>query len=61
MSLQPLVVWKFGGTSVAEPAPSRAVDERMVAAHRTSRPVVTVRSEAADIEPVLEHVARPVP
>jgi aspartate kinase len=44
MSTQPLLVWKFGGTSVAEPARLRAVAERIVAAHRAGNRVVIVLS-----------------
>ncbi|HEX4253208.1 MAG TPA: hypothetical protein VH008_35425, partial [Pseudonocardia sp.] len=38
------LVWKFGGTSVANPDRLRAVAERMVAAHRSGRGVVAVLS-----------------
>lgn len=38
------LVWKFGGTSVAGPDRLRAVAERMVAAQRAGRRVVTVLS-----------------
>ena len=38
------VVWKFGGTSVADPDRLRAVAERLVAAHRQGRGVVAVLS-----------------
>lgn len=41
---QSTVVWKFGGTSVADPDRLRAVAERMVAAHRAGRRVVAVLS-----------------
>jgi aspartate kinase len=44
MAAQPLLVWKFGGTSVGEPGRLRAVAERMVAAHRAGNRVVTVLS-----------------
>jgi len=39
-----LLVWKFGGTSVADPSRLRAVAERMVAAHRAGHRLVTVLS-----------------
>lgn len=39
-----LVVWKFGGTSVADPGRLRAVAERMVAAQRAGQRVVAVLS-----------------
>jgi aspartate kinase len=39
-----VVVWKFGGTSVADPARIRAVAERMVSAQRAGRRVVAVLS-----------------
>jgi aspartate kinase len=38
------LVWKFGGTSVADPDRLRAVAERLVAAHRQGRGVVAVLS-----------------
>jgi aspartate kinase len=38
------LVWKFGGTSVADHGRLRAVAERMVAAHRAGRGVVAVLS-----------------
>ncbi len=38
------VVWKFGGTSVVDPARLRAAAERMVAAQRAGRRVVAVLS-----------------
>jgi len=41
--MQP-VVWKFGGTSVADPLRLRAVAERMVTAQRAGHRVVTVLS-----------------
>ncbi|WP_214365405.1 aspartate kinase [Pseudonocardia sp. H11422] len=44
LGFRPLVVWKFGGTSVADPGRLRAVAERMVAAHRAGHRVVTVLS-----------------
>ena len=44
MEPQPLLVWKFGGTSVADPARLRAVAHRMVAAHRAGHRLVTVLS-----------------
>lgn len=40
----PPLVWKFGGTSVGDPGRLRAVAERMVAAQRSGRGVVTVLS-----------------
>lgn len=42
--MNPTVVWKFGGTSVADPLRLRAVAERMVAAQRVGHRVVTVLS-----------------
>jgi aspartate kinase len=39
-----LLVWKFGGTSVADPARLRAAAERMVAAQHSGRQVVAVLS-----------------
>jgi aspartate kinase len=42
--VQPTVVWKFGGTSVADPIRLRAVAERMVAAQRAGHRMVTVLS-----------------
>jgi len=42
--MQPVVVWKFGGTSVADPLRLRAVAERMVTAQRAGHRVVTVLS-----------------
>jgi aspartate kinase len=44
MGAQPLVVWKFGGTSVGDPARLRAVAECMVGAHRAGHRLVTVLS-----------------
>jgi aspartate kinase len=44
MEPQPLLVWKFGGTSVADPPRLRAVAERIVAAHRAGHRLVTVLS-----------------
>ncbi|MHA6795965.1 aspartate kinase [Pseudonocardia bannensis] len=41
---RPLVVWKFGGTSVADPERLRAGAEGMVAAHREGHRVVAVLS-----------------
>lgn len=41
---RPLLVWKFGGTSVADPNRLRVVAERMVAAQRAGHQVVTVLS-----------------
>jgi aspartate kinase len=38
------LVWKFGGTSVSDPARLRAVAERLVAAQRSGRGVVAVLS-----------------
>ncbi|MDT7593518.1 MAG: aspartate kinase, partial [Pseudonocardiales bacterium] len=38
------LVWKFGGTSVADHARLRAVAERMVAAQRSGRGVVAILS-----------------
>lgn len=42
------VVWKFGGTSVADPARLRAVAERLVAARRDGAQVVAVLSAMGD-------------
>jgi aspartate kinase len=42
--MMPPVVWKFGGTSVADPLRLRAVAERMVTAQRAGHRVVTVLS-----------------
>jgi aspartate kinase len=42
--VQPTVVWKFGGTSVADPIRLRAVAELMVAAQRAGDRLVTVLS-----------------
>jgi aspartate kinase len=42
--VQPTVVWKFGGSSVADPLRLRAVAERMVAAQQAGHRVVTVLS-----------------
>ena len=42
--MQPTVVWKFGGSSVADPPRLRAVAERMVAAQQRGHRVVTVLS-----------------
>lgn len=39
-----LLVWKFGGTSVADPGRLRAAAERMVAAYRAGHQIVTVLS-----------------
>ena len=39
-----MVVWKFGGTSVADPARLRAVAERLIAAQRAGHRVVAVLS-----------------
>jgi aspartate kinase len=44
MSTGQLLVWKFGGTSLADLVRLRAVAERMVAAHRTGHRLVTVLS-----------------
>ncbi|OLT09062.1 hypothetical protein BJF78_31350 [Pseudonocardia sp. CNS-139] len=44
MGRPPDLVWKFGGTSVADPDRVRAVAERMVAAHRAGHRLVTVLS-----------------
>ncbi len=44
MDAPPLLVWKFGGTSVGDPARLRAVAERMVAAQRAGNRLVTVLS-----------------
>lgn len=42
--MQSTLVWKFGGTSVADPLRLRAVAERMVAAQQAGHRVVTVLS-----------------
>jgi aspartate kinase len=44
MGEQPLLVWKFGGTSLADLTRLRAVAQRMVAAHRAGYGLVTVLS-----------------
>lgn len=44
----PLLVWKFGGTSVADPGRLRAVADRLVAARRTGHRVVAVLSAMGD-------------
>jgi aspartate kinase len=44
MGAQPLLVWKFGGTSLADPTRLRAAAQRMVAAHRAGHRLVTVLS-----------------
>jgi aspartate kinase len=41
---RPVVVWKFGGTSVGDPARLRAAAERMIAAQRAGQRVVAVLS-----------------
>jgi len=46
--MRDLVVWKFGGTSLAGPERLRAVAERLVAAHRDGRRVVAVLSAMGD-------------
>jgi aspartate kinase len=40
----PVVVWKFGGTSVSDPGRLRAAAERMIAAQRSGERVVAVLS-----------------
>jgi aspartate kinase len=44
MRAQPLLVWKFGGTSLADLTRLRAAAQRMVAAHRAGHQLVTVLS-----------------
>jgi aspartate kinase len=44
MGTQPLLVWKFGGTSLADLARLHAVAQRMVGAHRAGHQLVTVLS-----------------
>jgi aspartate kinase len=44
MGPQPLLVWKFGGTSLADLTRLRAVAQRMVAAHREGNQLVAVLS-----------------
>ncbi|MCA2217969.1 aspartate kinase [Jidongwangia harbinensis] len=51
------VVWKFGGTSVGDPARLRAVAERLVAAHRQGRQVVAVLSAMGDATDDLARLA----
>ena len=55
-----LVVWKFGGTSVADPGRLRAVAERMVAAHRSGHRVVAVLSAMGSSTDRLYELARGV-
>jgi aspartate kinase len=44
MGAQPLLVWKFGGTSLADPTRLRAVAQRIVAARRAGHQLVTILS-----------------
>jgi hypothetical protein len=47
MGPQPLLVWTFGGTSLADLTRLRRVAQRMVAAHRAGHQLVTVLSAMA--------------
>ena len=56
----PVVVWKFGGTSVADPARLRAAAECMIAAQRTGQRVVAVLSAMGSTTDELVALSRAV-
>jgi len=56
----PVVVWKFGGTSVADPMRLRAAAERMIAAQRAGQRVVAVLSAMGSTTDELVALSRAV-